>query len=95
MEQEYETLVEEFDKGLKAQTLKEEPASSEFYTKMANILDRQNELRPEKIKATLSSEFKRLATTVRQQEKANAKAEVQRIAKEEQRKRIGEKIMKV
>ena len=91
---EYKTLTEEFSRALKAQTMKDEPASSEFYNKMADNLDRQNELRPEKIKGTLSSEFRRLAITIKKQEEANAKAEVQRLAKEEQRKRIGETIMR-
>ena len=94
-EEEYKTLVEEFNRALKAQTTKDEPASSEFYNKMADNLERQNELRPEKIKGTLSSEFRRLAVTIKKQEKANAEAEVQKLAKEEQRKRIGETIMRV
>lgn len=94
-EAEYKKLTEEFSRGLKAQTMKDEPASSEFYNKMADNLDRQNELRPEKIKGTLVSEFRRLAVTIKKQEEANAKAEVQRLAKEEQRKRIGETIMRV
>ena len=94
-ETEYKTLREEFSRALKAQTMKDEPASSDFYNKIADNLDRQNELKPEKIKGTLSSEFRRLAVTIKKQEEANAKAEVQRLAKEEQRKRIGETIMKV
>ena len=94
-EEEYKTLGEEFNKGLKAQTMNDELASSAFYNKMADNLDRQNEIKPEKFKVTLANEFRRLATTTRLQEEANAKAEVQRLAKEEQRKRIGEKIMKV
>lgn len=92
---EYKKLGEEFKNALKAQTMKDEPASSEFYNRMADILDRQNEIKPEKIKGTLSTEFRRLSVTIKKQEEANAKAEVQKLAKEEQRKRIGEKIMKV
>ena len=75
--------------------MSDELASSAFYNKMADNLERQNEIRPEQFKVTLSNEFRRLATTTKRQEDAMMKAEVQRLAKEEQRKRIGETIMRV
>ena len=75
--------------------MSDELASSAFYNKMADNLDRQNEIKPEQIKVTLANRFRQLATTTRRQEEAMAKAEVQKLAKEEQRKRIRETIMKV
>ena len=94
-EKEYKQLDEKMTKELKAQIVKNEPATPEFHNKMADIWERKNFLKPNEKTAQVASLFRQLANETQRQDEANMLAEIQKQAKIEQRKKIGEMIMKV
>ena len=93
-EKEYKKLIEQNKREIASLEPGEKP-NSDFFDRMADNFQRRNFLKPRKELLNLSMKFRQRASELRKQEEANEVAEAQRLAKKEQRKRIGEMIMRV
>ena len=93
-EKEYKKLIEQNKREINSLEPGEKP-NSDFFDRMADNFQRRNFLKPRKELLNMSMKFRQRASELRKQEEANEIAEAQRLAKKEQRKRIGETIMKV